>query len=254
MILDKIVEYKKEEVKRLSKKGLPEPRAKVDPPRGFQESLLSFSGISLIAEAKKASPSKGLIRPDFDPVAIGRAYEEAGAQAMSILTDEHFFQGSLDYLAMVRAEVSLPLLRKDFIIDEIQIEEARRSGADAILLICAILDTSQLRDYRALSLELGMDSLVEVHDEWELEKALKAESPLIGINNRNLRDFSVDLETTIRVGREIPEGIAVVSESGIKEYADVKRLEEHGISAVLVGESLMRADDIGRAVRELMGR
>lgn len=254
MILAEIVEYKKREVKRLLDRGLSENQGEIESPRGFREALLRYPGISLIAEAKKASPSKGLIRPDFDPVAIARAYEEAGAQAVSILTDEHFFQGSLDYIPMVRREVSLPVLRKDFIIHEIQIREARLSGADAVLLICSILEESRINDYLALSGELGMDSLVEVHDEWELEKALKAGSRLIGINNRNLQDFSVDLETTIRVSREIPEGMAVVSESGIKDYEDIRKLESAGITAVLVGESLMRAEDPAAAVRTLMGR
>ncbi|MFP3982911.1 MAG: indole-3-glycerol phosphate synthase TrpC [Desulfurivibrionaceae bacterium] len=254
MILNKIVEYKKGEVNRLLSQGLPSCQEEVEPPRGFEEALVSCPGISLIAEAKKASPSQGLIRPDFDPVAIGRSYEAAGVQAMSILTDENFFQGSLEYISRVRREVSLPILRKDFIIHEIQVKEARRFGADAILLICAILEESRLRDYLALSRELGMDSLVEVHDEWELEMALKADSGLIGINNRNLQDFSVDLETTLRVLREIPAGIEVVSESGIKDHEDIRKLESAGVTAVLVGESLMRAEDPAEAVRSLMGR
>ncbi|MGM0681159.1 MAG: indole-3-glycerol phosphate synthase TrpC, partial [Thermodesulfobacteriota bacterium] len=248
MILDKIVEYKRGEVERLLRRGLPEYPEDIEPPRGFQEALASFPGLSLIAEVKKASPSKGIIRPDtgpgsgpgFDPVAIALAYEAGGAQTMSVLTDEHFFQGNLDYIPMVRRKVSLPVLRKDFLIHEIQIREAGIYGADAILLICAILEESQLSDYLALSRELGMDSLVEVHDQWELEKALKADSRMIGVNNRNLRDFSVDLETTIRVSKEVPEGIVVISESGIKKYGDIKKLQEYPISAVLVGETLMR--------------
>lgn len=254
MILKKIVEHKKGEVDRLLNQGLPAYPEEVEPPRGFEEALDSYPGISLIAEAKKASPSKGLIRPDFDPVAIGRSYEAAGVQAMSILTDENFFRGSLEYIPLVRREVNLPVLRKDFIIHEIQIKEARHFGADAVLFICAILEENQLRDYLTMSRELGMDSLVEVHDEWELEMALKAGSGLIGINNRNLQDFSVDLGTTLRVLREIPDGIAVVSESGIKDHEDIRKLESAGVTAVLVGESLMRAEDPAAAVRSLMGR
>lgn len=250
MILDTIVEKKQEEVKQLLAKGIGHPGRKVDPPRGFLKALTSFDGIALIAEAKKASPSKGVICPDFDPVKIATNYEANGAQAMSVLTDEKFFQGSLSYIPLVRETIKLPVLRKDFMIHEVQITEAHAFGADAILLIAAILDEKQMSDFLAQSRELGMDVLVEVHDEHELEKALKVDSPLIGVNNRNLKDFSMDLETTFRLNKEIPEHIPVVSESGLRTADDIKRLSDAGIAAVLVGETLMR----GGVVQELMGR
>lgn len=254
MILDKIVARKKEEVADLLSRGTEKPPEQVDPPRGFLQSLVDFDGIAVIAEAKKASPSKGVICEDFDPVAIGIDYEKGGAQALSVLTDVDFFQGSLAYIPAVRSEVALPVLRKDFIIHEAQIHEARAFGADAILLIVAILDKVQLRDYRLLAEDLGMDCLVEVHDEWEGEAALNAGSRLIGVNNRDLRDFSVDLGTTLRVKAMIPDEVPLVSESGIKSYNDVKKLAEHGVAAVLVGETLMRAADRVAALRELVKR
>lgn len=254
MILDTIVEQKRHEVKQLLARGIGEPEYAAAPPRGFQRALTAFAGISLIAEAKKASPSKGVICADFDPVSIARQYEAGGAQAISVLTDEKFFQGSLAYIPMVRAAVGLPVLRKDFIIHEVQIAEAGRFGADAVLLIAAILETEQIRDFLARSRELGMDALVEVHDEAELEKALAAGSPLIGINNRNLKDFSMNLETTFHLKRQIPEEIPVVSESGIRTVEDIRRLAAAGIAAVLVGETLMRASGRELAVHELMGR
>ena len=254
MILDTIVEQKKIEVQELLAKRLTPPDRPVAPPRGFQEALTSFSSVSLIAEAKKASPSKGLIRPDFDPVQIARNYEQAGAQAMSVLTDEKFFQGSLDFIPPVREAVALPVLRKEFIIHEIQIKQSALYGADAILLIAAILDSSQIKDFLQEAQGRGMDVLVEVHDEPELEKTLRAGSGLIGINNRNLRDFSVDLDTTFRLKKEIPADIPVVSESGIRDSDDIARCADAGITAVLVGETLMRADDQPEAVRRLMNR
>ena len=250
MILDTIVEQKKEEVRQILARGIGEPAGPVDPPRGFHKALTSFDGVALIAEAKKASPSKGVICADFDPVKIAREYEAGGAQAISVLTDEKFFQGSLSYVPMVRQAVKLPVLRKEFIIHEVQIREARRFGADAILLIAAILDEKQMKDFLDQSRELGMDVLVEVHDEQELEMSLKVGSPLIGINNRNLKDFSMDLSTTFRLKKEIPAEIPVVSESGIRTADDIKRLADAEIAAVLVGETLMR----GGAVRQLMGR
>lgn len=253
-ILDRIVARKKEEVLEQLKLGRFPQRDLMAPPRGFLQALLDFPGMAVIAEAKKASPSKGVICADFDPVAIARSYEEGGAQALSVLTDVDFFQGSLDYIPAVRAAVALPVLRKDFIIDERQIHQARDFGADAILLIVAILDNHQLRDYRELAAGLGMDSLVEVHDEWEAERALESGAGLIGVNNRDLRDFSLDLNTTIKVKREIPQDMPVVSESGIKTSADVRLLAAHGVKAVLVGETLMRAEDRGAALRELLGR
>ncbi|MBM9538510.1 indole-3-glycerol phosphate synthase TrpC [Desulfobulbus alkaliphilus] len=252
MILDTIVARKYEEVAALKRRGLPEMGASLGPPRGFLKALTSASGVAIIAEAKKASPSKGVIQPDFDPVRIARAYSKGGAHCLSVLTDVDFFQGSLDYIPLVRAEVSLPVLRKDFIIDPLQIEEAHAVGADAVLLIAAILSTDQLQEYRLQAESLGLDVLVEVHDERELESALSAESRLIGINNRNLNDFSVSLETTFRLMREIPGEIPVVSESGIATAADMKRLREAGVTAVLIGESLMRAGKQDQLLREFL--
>ena len=226
----------------------------MESPRGFLEALTSVAEVAIIAEAKKASPSKGVICADFDPVQIAREYEAAGAQAMSVLTDENFFQGSLEYIPLVRRAVGLPVIRKDFIIHEIQIQEAEAYGADAILLIAAILDKVQIRDYLDIAHGLGMDVLVEVHDEAEVEMAVTAGSRLIGINNRNLRDFSVDLETTFRLQRLIPAGIPVVSESGIRDYNDMRRLAENGVRAALIGETLMRAGDRVSGLAALRGR
>ena len=254
MILDTIVARKKEEVKALLHNGYPLPEANIAPPRGFQKKLVDYQGVALIAEAKKASPSRGVICPDFDPVAIAKTYRDGGAQAISVLTDEDFFQGHLSYIPMVRQAVDLPVLRKDFIIHEIQITQARDYGADAILLIAAILDIEQIKDYLVLAAELGMDSLVEVHNEAELEKALWADSLLIGINNRNLQDFTVDLATSLRLKKIIPSQIPVVSESGIRTRDDIKQLADAGIKAVLVGETLMRQAGEKDALHVLMGR
>ncbi|HIJ91345.1 MAG: indole-3-glycerol phosphate synthase TrpC [Desulfobulbaceae bacterium] len=253
MILDTIVARKKEEVAALKGRGIVTPDLEIPPPRGFLRALTDFPGVAVIAEAKKASPSKGVIRPDFDPVAIARSYLSGGAQALSVLTDVDFFQGSLSYIPAVRAAVSLPVLRKDFIIDPMQIREARAYGADAILLIAAILETGQIQDYQALASELGMDALVEVHDEAEVEKAVAAGSRLIGVNNRDLRDFSMDLNTTFRLQKMIPAEIPLVSESGIRDHRDMQRLAEHGVKAALVGETLMRAVEPSDALRVLVG-
>jgi len=255
MILETIVAQKRLEVGRLRRTGIVPPDLKdISPPRGFLNALLESDGIAVIAEAKKASPSKGLIRGDFDPVAIAVQYLEGGARAMSVLTDEKFFQGSLLYIPPVRKAVPLPVLRKDFIIDSLQIEEAAVYGADAILLIASILQVSQMRDLRQMAEEFGLDVLVEVHDEYELEAALKAGSKLLGVNNRNLKDFSVDLETTFRLKREIPPDLPLVSESGIRSRGDIVRLADAGITAVLIGETLMRADNEAQALRALLGR
>ncbi len=245
MILDTIVAKKRIEVAELRQKGIQLPAefwdTPVDSPRGFRRSLIEYPDLSIIAEVKKASPSKGVICDDFRPVDIARNYQQNGAQAISVLTDVDFFQGSLLYMMQVRKAVSLPILRKDFIIDQMQIEEAHMHGADAILLIAAILDLAQLRDYQASAWEYGMDVLVEVHDEWETERALEAGSQLIGVNNRNLKDFSMDLGTTFRLKKLIPSDIPVVSESGLKTVDDFSRLQDEGITAALVGETLMRA-------------
>lgn len=252
MILDTIVARKYEEVAELRRRGLPITDRPIPPPRGFIQTLTDAPGVAVIAEAKKASPSKGLIRPDFDPVRIARDYQAGGAHCLSVLTDVDFFQGALAFIPQVREAVDLPVLRKDFIIDPLQIEEARAVGADAILLIAAILDREQLRDFRLQAESLGMDVLVEVHDERELTDALAAESRLIGINNRNLRDFSVSLATTFRLLPKVPQGIPVVSESGIATSADMRRLQAAGVKAALIGESLMRAGRQDQLLRELL--
>jgi len=252
MILDTIVTRKREEVAALRKKGVRAPDMEIGPPRGFHRALVDCPGVAIIAEAKKASPSKGVIRPDFDPVSIARHYKAGGAHAMSVLTDVDFFQGSIDYIPLVREAVDLPVLRKEFIIDPLQIREASLYGSDAILLIAAILDVSQMRDFRQMAEELGMDVLVEVHSEPEVDSALEAGSRLIGINNRNLNDFTVDLNTTFRLQRRIPHEIPVVSESGISTAEDMARLREGGVAAVLIGESLMRTADQGQLLKEFL--
>ncbi|MEW6426731.1 MAG: indole-3-glycerol phosphate synthase TrpC [Thermodesulfobacteriota bacterium] len=251
MILDTIVQEKKKEVGRLLRDGFAAPDREIPPPRGFARALLADAPVAVIAEIKKASPSKGLICADFDPVAIATSYREGGASAISVLTDESFFQGSLQYVPQVRAAVDLPVLRKDFLIHEIQVRQARAFGADAILLIAAILSVSQIRELAAQAEEAGMDVLTEVHDEAELEKCLAAGCRLIGINNRNLQTFQVDLETTFRLNRMIPAAVPVVSESGIGSPAETARLRDAGIAAVLVGESLMRSPDRAAALRRL---
>ena len=253
-ILDTIVAWKKQEIAHLKAAGVNGPDQPLDPPRGFMLALTQPSEIAVIAEVKKASPSKGVICPDFAPETIASSYEEGGAEAVSVLTDEKFFQGRLDYIPIVRQTVRLPVIRKDFIIHELQIEQSSNYGADAILLIAAILDQVQIRDYLQMSAELHMDVLVEVHDEKELEKALAAGSRLIGINNRDLRDFTVDLRTTIRLRQKIPAAIPVVSESGIKDREDMKILQKHGVTAALIGETLMRSGDRAAAIRRLRVR
>ncbi len=253
MILDTIVARKREEVAALRSTGIRGPGEEVAMPRGFARALTSHADIAIIAEAKKGSPSKGLIRPDFDPAAIAESYKKGGARAISVLTDRDFFFGDISYLPLVRRTVDLPVLRKDFIIDPLQIDEARAYGADAILLIAAILEQGQMAEYRLQATELGMDVLVEVHDEEELEKALAAGSTLIGVNNRDLRDFTVDLETTFRLKRLLPAGMPLVSESGIRDRVDISRLREEKITAALIGESLMRAADPGAALAALLG-
>jgi indole-3-glycerol phosphate synthase len=226
-------------------------RTRSEAPRGFRRALESGERPRVIAELKRRSPSKGEIRPDFDAVACARAYAAAGAAALSVLTDERFFGGSLALLAEVREAVSLPLLRKDFILDAYQVDEARVYGADAVLLIAAALDASALRSLAAHAESLGMDALVEVHDERELEAALAAGADLIGINNRDLRTFQVDLGVTERLAGKIPEGCIVVAESGIFTPSDWERLTAAGAHAFLVGEALMRESDVGAALRRL---
>jgi indole-3-glycerol phosphate synthase len=259
-VLKKIIDYKQGELSAAkSRVGLAALRARIadcPPVRGFLRSLRSADEagqIAVIAEVKKGSPSKGIIRADFDPVAIARTYEANGATCLSVLTDEHFFFGHLDFLAGIRNEVNIPLLRKDFIVDDYQIYEARAAGADAILLIAAVLDLSRLQGFLALAGELSLDVLLEVHDERELAMALATDCPLVGINNRNLHTFVTDLGTTGRLCALMPPDRFAVAESGINSRDDVVRLRSAGARAFLVGESLMREQDFGRKLRELRG-
>jgi indole-3-glycerol phosphate synthase len=252
-ILDVILEHKQEEIRALKKHGIPEPDEDTGPPRGFIRALLQDKAVSIIAEVKKASPSKGLLCPDFNPEKLALEYEAAGARAISVLTDERFFQGSLSFLPQIRHAVSLPLLRKDFIIDHIQIEQARRWGADAILLIVAALSDMQLQEFLAHAGELGMDCLTEVHDEGELERAMRQKVELLGVNNRNLQDFTVSLETTFRLRAMAPAETPMVSESGISTPEDIRRLKEAGIVAALIGESLVKSPDRRAAIAGLLG-
>ena len=260
MYLDRIVDTKREEVAELkrtfSKAGALERIAALPSTRGFAETLSARRkrSMGLIAEVKKASPSKGLIRPDFDPVAIALAYEAAGADCLSVLTDAHYFQGSGEYLRKVREAVNLPLLRKDFIIDETQIYEARLLGADAVLLIAAILEPRVIQHYMSVASSIGLDCLIEVHDRQELEAVLKLEGvKIVGVNNRNLRTFETALSTTSELGRFVPEGITFISESGISAPEDISYLASAGAHGVLVGEHFMRERDVARAVIDLMG-
>jgi indole-3-glycerol phosphate synthase len=220
--------------------------------RPFSEALIA-EGISLIAEMKRASPSRGPIRPGASVSEVVQAYQRAGARAVSVLTEGAYFGGSLDDLVEARGACELPLLRKDFVVDEYQILEARAAGADAVLLIVAALDPERLHTLMGVASDLGMDCLVEVHDEDEVGVAVDAGVEVLGINNRDLHSLEVDLDTTFRLLADVPAGTVVVAESGITRSEDVERLEEAGVDAILVGEALMRADDPVRAVRELLG-
>jgi indole-3-glycerol phosphate synthase len=258
-ILDRIVAAKREEVARLLPQAGKLKQLAVDRNdyRDFASALRREDGVALIAEVKKASPSAGMIRPDFDPIDIARQYEVAGADALSVLTDEEFFQGRIEYLQLIRDAVRLPLLRKDFIIDTLQVYEAAASGADAVLLIAAILDDAQLRDYRGLAEHLRMAALVEVHNAIELNRALAAGAAIVGINNRNLKTFEVSLSTTVKLASSLRRGMCsdriVVAESGIDDRRDVENVARAGVNAILVGESLMRSQDIAAKVKELLG-
>ena len=228
--------------------------AAASPPRGFRAALdtKAATGYGLIAEIKKASPSKGLIRADFDPPAHARAYQAGGAACLSVLTDEPFFQGSDAYLVAARAACSLPCLRKDFMVDPWQVVEARALGADAILIIVAALDDGQMADIEAAAIEHGMDALVEVHDAAEFDRALRLRSRLIGVNNRDLRDFSVDFARTYELADRAPQGCTFIAESGLGSKADLDAMAEHGVRCFLVGESLMRHTDVEAATRRLL--
>lgn len=227
--------------------------ARIDRPRGFRAALRKDDGVRIIAEVKRRSPSKGEIRPGADPVEIGRIYESCGAAAISVLTDERYFDGSLEALRAVRAATRIPVLRKEFIVDGYQIDEAAAAGADAVLLIVSALSPEQLADFHAHASGLALDVLVEVHDEVELAAALEIGADLIGVNNRNLATFVTDLAVTERLAPAVPADTVLVAESGIFEHADIVRLEACGAGAFLVGESLMRESDVGLALRKLRG-
>jgi indole-3-glycerol phosphate synthase len=259
-ILKKILYRKAEEIversSRLSLRALSQGIDGLPAPRGFLTSLeetLQAGRVAVIAELKKASPSKGVLREPFLPAAIARSYTTHGATCLSVLTDRDFFQGSEEYLQEARAACPLPVLRKDFIIDPYQVYEARVIGADCILLIVAALGDAMLKELAELALHLAMDVLVEVHDAVELERALALDIPLIGINNRNLRTFETHLETTLQLLKDIPADRLVVTESGIHTPADVALLRSHGVHAFLVGEALLRAAEPGEKLAELFG-
>ncbi len=257
-ILQKILATKVEEVakrrNRMSIANLEEIARDVERPRGFYAALRSKALLkkpAIIAEIKKASPSQGVIRENFQPVSIGQDYAMNGATCLSVLTDKEYFQGSEAYLQMVRERCPLPVLRKDFMIDEYQIYEARALGADCILLIVAALAQTQMQELAALAKNLNMDVLVEVHDAAELERALQLETPLVGINNRNLRTFKTTLQTTLDLQSQIPDDRLIVTESGIHTQNDVQLMLNNGIYTFLVGEAFMRAEQPGQKMREL---
>jgi indole-3-glycerol phosphate synthase len=261
-ILEKIVRHKRAEIaetrQRVSVTQLHQEAGGQTPPRDFLGAIRhprtgeNRIPVALIAEVKKASPSKGVIRQEFDPVSISRIYAQHGADCLSVLTDEKFFQGHLDYLRGIRNAVELPLLRKDFVLDEYQVLEARAAGADAVLLIAECLEPTQLRDLAQAIRGLGMTALIEVHNPQNLEFVLECKPLLIGINNRDLNTFQVDLMRTMDLKKRIPDDILVISESGIETATDVQKLARAGVAAVLVGESLMRQGNIGLAARNLM--
>lgn len=257
-ILDDILQHKRAEVA-ASKRDRPEAELEAQlpgapPARDFAAALSSAEGIGLIAEVKKASPSAGIIRADFDPVQIAETYAAHGAACLSVLTDEKFFQGRLGFLRDVRQAVDLPVLRKDFLIDRYQVLEARAAGADCILLIAECLDDAALGDLHRYAAQLGMQSLIEIYEPANLDRVLRLRPRLLGINNRDLNTFVTDLAHTTDLLPRIPNDVFVVSESGIRDRADVERLQGAGVRGILVGEMLMRAPDVGRAVDELLGR
>jgi indole-3-glycerol phosphate synthase len=252
--LARILAEKHREVEGLRKRGLPrDPEERLSPLRDFKNAVSLPERINLIAEIKFASPSAGVIREGLDPLSIGRVYEEAGAAAISLLTDRRFFGGDLAHLPRLKETVSLPILRKDFIIDEIQVRESFLWGADAILLIARILDPQRLKALLDACQTLGMTALLEVHDEEDLNKAARCGGEIIGINNRNLDTFEINLETTLHLAPRVPDGHVIVSESGIHSIEDVERLRPSGIQAILVGTGLMKSQDIGEKARELAG-
>jgi indole-3-glycerol phosphate synthase len=249
-ILERIVAAKRAEIA-AAKKHAPEVKLDGAPPLRDFVAALRAKRPAVIAEVKRASPSKGLLRADFDPAAIARSYEKAGAACMSVLTDREFFQGAPEHLTAARAACTLPTLRKDFLIDPYQVRESRALGADCVLLIVACLEDAQLRELERTALDLGMAVLVEVHDGAELERALHLKTPLIGINNRNLRTFETRLDTTLGLLPRVPKGRIVVTESGILSPKDVAQMRAQGVETFLVGEAFMRAADPGAALRQL---
>ena len=257
-ILKKIVDQKWKDIESskaaVSLEQLQKDLEQAPAPRDFLAALTSNAGVSLIAEVKRASPSKGLIREDFEAVKIATEYEANGASCISVLTDEHFFQGHLDYLRSVRSAVQIPVLRKDFILDPYQVFEARVAGADAVLLIAECLNETTLCQLHDQIVELGMTPLVELYEEENLQAVLKSGAKLIGVNNRDLRTFEVDLNHTVRMKEKLPKDRTIVGESGIFTAEDVALLAGAGVDAMLVGESLMRAPDIGQAVRDLLSQ
>lgn len=255
-VLAKILEHKRGEIAaaklRRPVEQLQTELACAPPVRDFVAALRAAPDLGLIAEVKKKSPSVGLIRADFDPIEIARVYQSAGASCLSVLTDEEFFGGRIEYLKGICETASVPLLRKDFIVDRYQVLEARVAGADCVLLIAECLDDCTLRDLYFYASELGMDALIEIYDPENLDRVLKLDPPLVGVNNRDLRSFVVDLDHTLQIVPRVPKSTLLVSESGIKTRADVEKLKAHGVGAILVGETLMRAADIGAAVRDLV--
>ncbi|MBI1348951.1 indole-3-glycerol phosphate synthase TrpC [bacterium] len=257
-VLDRIVAHKRTEVAAAKSarplESLQSQLHSAPPLWDFLGALQQAPYMGLIAEVKKASPSAGVIKANFDPLAIAQNYEAAGAHCLSVLTDEHFFQGHLDYLRQIRQTVTLPVLRKDFIIDRYQVLEARVAGADAILLIAECLNDCELRDLYFYASELGLECLIEVYEPENLDRVLKLEPPLVGVNNRDLRSFTVDLDQTVQLATKVPATTLLVSESGIKSRADVDRLKAAGCGAILVGETLMRSGDVASKVQELVGK
>jgi indole-3-glycerol phosphate synthase len=255
-LLDAIVAATRKRVEdaraRTGAAALSRAAAAATPPRGFRAAL-AVDGVRVIAECKRRSPSRGVLRMAYDPVAIAHGYAAAGAAAISVLTEPTFFDGALDHLQAVRAAVDVPVLRKDFVVDAYQLLEARAAGADAVLLIVAALDDAELRTLSGAARDLGLDVLVEVHDEAELERADAAGATLIGVNNRNLRTLAVDVEASLRLAARLPEGALAVAESGLRAGEDLRRLRTVGYQAFLIGERFMSADDPGAALRGLLG-